>query len=62
MSNKFLFPIQVDWHLLDVLNKNTNKLVKNPFKMIPATGIIPPGETMVFNTTFGPFEPDSYFF
>jgi hypothetical protein len=62
MENKFVFPIKVNWHLLEVLNKTTNKMVANPFRMIPETAEISPGETMVFNTTFGPFEPDSYFF
>jgi len=36
MENKFNYPIEIDWTLLPVLNKTTNTLVKNPFKVLPA--------------------------
>lgn len=61
-ENKFGFPVQVDWTLLQVLNKTTNTLVKNPFKVLPAQQEVGPNSTFVFNVEFSPYEPDSYFF
>ena len=36
LKNKFPFPIDVDWALLNVYNKVTEKWVKNPFQVRPA--------------------------
>ena len=62
LENKFNFPITVDWTLLPVLNKTTNQLVKNPFKVLPAQQEVAPNSNFVFNVDFAPYEPDSYFF
>ena len=44
------------------MNKTTNQLVKNPFKVTPAQQEIEANSEFVFNVDFAPFEPDSYFF
>lgn len=62
LENKFSFPISVDWTLLPVVNKTTGKLVKNPFKVLPAQKEIAANSTFIFNCDFAPFEVDSYFF
>lgn len=31
LQNKFSFPVRVDWTLLEVFDKTTNKYVRNPF-------------------------------
>ena len=62
LENNFNFPIQVDWTLLPVFNKNTGALVKNPFKVLPAKQEIPANDNFVFGVDFAPYEPDSYFF
>lgn len=36
IENKFSFPVRVDWTLLDVFDKTSNKFVKNPFCIKPA--------------------------
>ena len=48
--------------MLQVLNKTTNQLVKNPFKVTPAQQEIEANSEFVFNIDFAPYEPDSYFF
>lgn len=62
VSNKFGFPIAVDWTLLPVVNKTTGQIVKNPFSVVPATQEIPANGNFVFSVDFAPYEPDSYFF
>ena len=62
MENKFNYPIEIDWTLLPVLNKTTNTLVKNPFKVLPAKQEVQANSTFIFNVDFAPYEPDSYFF
>jgi len=62
MENKFNFPIEIDWTLLPVLNKTTNTLVKNPFKVLPAKQEVAANSNFIFNVDFAPYEPDSYFF
>lgn len=62
LENKFSFPITVNWTLLPVVNKTTGKLVKNPFKMLPAQKEIAANSSFSFECDFTPFEVDSYFF
>jgi len=62
IQNKFVFPIRIDWTLLNVMNKTSGKFVKNPFGISPATGEIAAQSSLQFNVEFAPFEPDSYFF
>jgi hypothetical protein len=54
--------VRVDWTLLEVMNKTTGKLVRNPFNVTPATQEIAAQSSAQFNVDFGPYEPDSYFF
>jgi len=62
LQNKYSFPVKVDWHLLDVLDKTSGKVVKNPFRVVPACAEISANSTATFNAEFAPYEPDSYFF
>jgi len=62
LSNKYNFPVKVNWHLLDVLDKTSGKIVKNPFRVVPACAEIAANSTVTFNAEFAPYEPDSYFF
>jgi len=62
LQNKFGFPIVVNWHLLEVLDSKSGKMVKNPFRVNPVCAEIPAGENRVFDAEFAPYEPDSYFF
>lgn len=36
ITNKFVFPVRVDWTLLEVYNQTSGKYVKNPFSIMPA--------------------------
>jgi hypothetical protein len=62
IQNKFLFPVRVDWTLLEVFDKTTGKYVKNPFQITPACQEIQAKSAHQFTIEFAPFEPDSYFF
>jgi len=62
MTNKFKFPVLIDWALLPVLNKTTGQFVKNPFRVIPERQEVEANSTYSFNVDFAPYEPDSYFF
>ena len=57
-----MFPVRVDWTLLEVMNKTTGKLVRNPFNVQPATQEIAAQSSAQFNVDFCPYEPDQYFF
>jgi len=57
-----VFPVRVDWTLLEVMNKTTGKLVRNPFNVQPATQEIAAKSSAQFNVDFCPYEPDQYFF
>jgi histidine ammonia-lyase len=35
MNNKYPFPIEVNWNLLNVMNRTTGQWVKNPFRVRP---------------------------
>lgn len=62
LENKYGFPITVNWHLLEVMDSKSGKMVRNPFRVSPTEAEIPAGENRVFNAEFAPYEPDSYFF
>jgi hypothetical protein len=62
LTNKFSFPIVVNWHLLEVMDSKSGQMVKNPFRVNPACAEIPAGENRAFDAEFAPYEPDSYFF
>jgi len=62
VENKFPFSIEVNWALLNVLNKTTDQWVKNPFRIRPERQVIEPKSSFNFNVEFGPYEPDQYFF
>jgi hypothetical protein len=62
LTNKFGFPVVVNWHLLEVMDSKSGKMVKNPFRVNPACSEIPAGENRAFDAEFAPYEPDSYFF
>lgn len=62
VENKFPFSIEVNWALLNVLNKTTDQWVKNPFRIKPERQVIEAKSVFNFNVEFGPYEPDQYFF
>lgn len=62
VQNKHAFPIEVDWALLDVMNRTSGQWVKNPFRIRPENAKIEANSQMTFNVEFAPFEPDQYFF
>ena len=62
LETKQPFSINVNWALLNVLNKTTGQWVKNPFRIRPETAKIDANTTMSFNVEFAPYEPDQYFF
>lgn len=62
VQNKFPFPIEVNWALLNCYNKTTEKWVKNPFRVRPETQKVEANSTFNFITEFAPYEPDQYFF
>jgi len=62
LSNTYNFPVKINWHLMQILDKSTAKFVKNPFRVSPAEFEMSPNSTQVFSCEFAPYEPDSYFF
>lgn len=62
INNKFPFSIEVNWNLLNVMNRTTGQWVKNPFKVRPEKQTIEANSSFQFNAEFAPFEPDQYFF
>lgn len=62
LHNKFCFPVRVDWTLLEVTDKTTNKKIRNPFNVSPAQCEVAANGQATFNVDFAPYEPDSYFF
>lgn len=62
VKNKFSFPIDINWALLNVFNRVTEKWVKNPFKVRPETQRVEANSSFEFTAEFCPFEPDQYFF
>ena len=62
LENTFPFPIDVNWALLNVLNKTSGQWVKNPFRIKPERARIEPNTSLSFNAEFAPYEPDQYFF
>lgn len=62
MNNKFPFAIDVNWALLKVYNKVTEKWVSNPFKIRPEQQTIAPQSSYDFMAEFCPYEPDQYFY
>jgi len=40
LDNAYPFPVDVNWALLNVLNKTTGQWVKNPFRIKPETAKI----------------------
>jgi hypothetical protein len=62
VQNKHSFSVDVDWALLDVMNRTTGQWVKNPFRIRPESAKIEANSQMTFNVEFAPFEPDQYFF
>lgn len=62
LENKQPFSININWALLNVMNKTTGQWVKNPFRIRPETAKIEAKTTMSFNVEFAPYEPDQYFF
>ena len=62
VENKYPFSIDVNWALLNVLNKTTGQWVKNPFRIRPETAKIEANSSMNFNVEFAPYIPDQYFF
>lgn len=62
IENNQPFSINVNWALLNVLNKTTGQWVKNPFRIRPETATIDPNSNMSFQVEFAPYEPDQYFF
>jgi hypothetical protein len=47
---------------MDVMDKKTGKMVRNPFRVTPNEVEIPAGTCMLFEVEFAPYEMDSYFF
>jgi len=45
MTNKFPFPVRVDWTLLKVMDQTSGKLVRNPFNVEPASSEVPAKST-----------------
>jgi hypothetical protein len=62
MHNSHPFSIDVNWALLNVLNKTTGQWVKNPFRIKPEVAKIEANSLLNFDCEFGPYEPDQYFF
>ena len=62
MQNKHPFAIEVNWELLEVMNRTTGQWVKNPFRIRPNNAKVEAGCQMVFQVEFAPYEPDQYFF
>jgi hypothetical protein len=62
LENAFPFAIDVDWALLNVLNKTTGQWVKNPFRIKPEHARIEANGSLNFSVDFAPYEPDQYFF
>ena len=62
LDNAFPFAIDVDWALLNVLNKTTGQWVKNPFRIKPEHTRIDAHGSANFTVDFAPYEPDQYFF
>lgn len=62
ITNKFPFPVEVNWALLNVMNKTTGEWVKNPFRVKPENAKIEANTSLHFNSDFAPYEPDQYFF
>ena len=52
----------MNWVLLPVLNKVTNQMIDNPFRISPQNVTVPANSSYAFNVKFAPYEPDSYFF
>ena len=57
-----MFPVRVDWTLLQITDKTTGKKIRNPFNVTPAQIEVAPNSTQNFAVDFMPYEPDSYFF
>ena len=62
LNNHHLFPVEVNWTLLEVMNRTTGQWVKNPFKIRPEVAKIEANSSMNFQVEFCPYEPDQYFF
>ena len=62
MTNKYPFPVEVNWTLLNVYNNTSEKWVKNPFRIKPEIQIVEANSTFNFIAEFAPYEPDQYFF
>lgn len=52
----------MQWHLLDIMDRKTGKMVSNPFRVTPVESEIPANTTMLYEVEFAPYEMDSYFF
>ena len=52
----------MNWTLLNVYNKTSEKWVKNPFRVKPEVQIVDANSTFNFIAEFAPYEPDQYFF
>jgi hypothetical protein len=62
LHNNYCFPVKINWHLMQVYDKTSEKLVKNPFRVVPAEFEMSPNSSQTFQCEFSPYEPDSYFF
>jgi hypothetical protein len=57
-TNKFAFPVEVNWTLLNVYNRTSEKWVKNPFKIRPECQVVDANSEFNFQAEFCPFDPD----
>jgi hypothetical protein len=62
LKNKFPFAVDVNWALLNVFNRTSEKWVKNPFKIRPENQKVEANSTFNFTAEFAPYDPDQYFF
>jgi hypothetical protein len=62
LENKYPFSVNVNWALLNVMNKTSGQWVKNPFRMRPENAKLEANSSMSFTVEFAPYEPDQYFF
>lgn len=62
IKNKFPYSIDVNWALLKVYNKVSEKWCTNPFKIRPEVKTIGANDSFDFMADFCPYEPDQYFF
>jgi len=58
IDNAFPFAVDVNWALLNVLNKTTGQWVKNPFRIKPEQQRIEAHGSHTFSVEFAPYEPD----